>query len=130
MDEDNMQRLNEVLEKGFEELKMHPVGSEEYEKGAQSLERLCKLQLEEAKNELAANEQMIKEDLEQRKMKNDQSEKKKQFYLDILKVGIGVAAGIGATMWKNQWMNALLEFEKEGTITNFTTRNFIPRFNK
>lgn len=134
MDEEMRDQLNELIQKELVKMDGMSIGTDEYETASQSLERLYKLALQDARQQAEYVDQMNKDDIERKRFELDKSHKaaelREQRKNNYMQLGLSAATAL-ATMWfYNVWMKKGFQFEETGTFTSTTLReirNKIPK---
>lgn len=134
MEDELRDQLNELIQKELVKMDGMSIGTEEYETASQSLERLYKLALQDARQQAEYVDQMNRDDIERKKYELDKDHKtaelREQCKSNYMQLGLSAATAL-ATMWfYNVWMKKGFQFEETGTFTSTTLReirNKIPK---
>ena len=134
MEDELRDQLNELIQKELAKMDGMSIGTEEYETASQSLERLYKLAVQDARQQAEYVDQMNRDDIERKKYELDKDHKtaelREQRKSNYMQLGLSAATAL-ATMWfYNVWMKKGFQFEETGTFTSTTLRdirNKIPK---
>ena len=132
MDDELRELMAKEVEYQVANLRNLQAGSDEHKNASESLKKICDVLSQDVKDQVAVNEQMIKEDLELKKLKMETEIKKKEernhWWSTVAHIAIDGIAVAGGLMLNNIWMKRGFEFEKEGTYTSGTFRSLFPKF--
>ena len=120
MEDNTMTLLCEEIESEFENLENLDPGSEEHLKAVESLSKLYKLKIEEAKNQADLVEKQKEELLKQEQAKEQRIDR-------WVKVGVVAGELLIPLMFYGKWMKRGFKFEETGTFCSQTFRNFFSR---
>lgn len=116
MDEENRNRLVEMISQLNAEIDLTKPGSEERSRAVEDYRKIYALGLDEAKDDTNYQELEFKKELEQKKMKD--------VWIDrLIRAGIDIGTfTIGTIVYIKLFKDGMI-FEKEGTVTSFFVRN-------
>lgn len=113
--------LEEELQRGIKALGDVKPNSDEYDAIVDSISILYKLKIEEAKSEIEYQKELVRQELDGEKSKN---ERKFQYIRTGVEIGLGLSS-LMASIW---FAKKGFRFEETGTYTSQTFRNSLSRF--
>ncbi len=113
--------LEEELQRGIKALGDVEPNSDQYDAIVDSISILYKLKIEEAKSEIEYQKELVKQELDGAKSKD---ERKFQY----IRTGVEIGLGLSSLMVSIWFAKKGFRFEETGTYTSQTFRNSLSRF--
>lgn len=129
MDTDTKEMLEEQIQKELAELQNLEIGSEEHVKACESISKLCKVLLEQTRDEAAFEEIVDREDLESKRFNLDKIYKEQEAAAArkdrIIRYGIDIGGIVLPLIVYTGLIKTGFKFEETGTVTSSFFRNLI-----
>lgn len=129
MDTDTKEMLEEQIQKELAELQNLEVGSEEHVKACESISKLCKVLLEQTRDEAAFEEIVDREDLESKRFNLDKIYKEQEAAEArkdrLIRYGIDIGGIVLPLIVYTGLIKTGFKFEETGTVTSSFFRNLI-----
>lgn len=129
MDTDTKEMLEEQIQKELAELQNLEIGSEEHVKACESISKLCKVLLEQTRDEAAFEEIVDREDLESKRFNLDKIYKEQEAAEArkdrLIRYGIDIGGIVLPLIVYTGLIKTGFKFEETGTVTSSFFRNLI-----
>ena len=129
METDTKEMLEEQIQKELAELQNLETGSEEHVKACESISKLCKVLLEQTRDEAAFEEIVDREDLESKRFNLDKIYKEQEAAEArkdrLIRYGIDIGGIVLPLIVYTGLIKTGFKFEETGTVTSSFFRNLI-----
>lgn len=129
MEQETKELLEEQIQKELARLETIPVGSDEHAKACESISKLCKVLLEQIRDEASFEEIVDREDLEMKRFNLEKTLKEREAVAAkkdrLIRYGIDIGGIVLPLIVYAGLIKTGFKFEETGTVTSSFFRNLI-----